>query len=828
MKVSLAWVRMLGERYHTSTEPAPNGISELVEKIGAQLGAVEEVIDLGERYKGIAVAKVIACERHPNADKLSVCLLDDKRKIKNVKRDSRGLVQVVCGAPNVTAGQLVAWIPPGATVPATFDKDPFILEAKELRGVISNGMIASAAELDMGDDHTGILVLEQGKPGEPLAKILKLDDYIIDIENKMFTHRPDCFGILGVAREIAGISGKRFKSPAWYKEKPALPVAKSRLSVAVKNDLPKQVPRFCALAIEGVSVGPSPAWLRSYLARVGIKPINVIVDITNFFMYETGQPLHAYDLDKLATGKLGVRPSQKGEKLKIIGGKEVMLKSGAIVITDGLKPVGLGGVMGGADTQVDESTKNIVLEAATFDMNLTRKTAIEYGLFTDAATRFTKNQSPRQNLAVVLKAADDVARLAGGKPGKLTDVNNVKPENRSVHLPGELVNERLGLNLTSAQMKQLLENVEFSVQRERGKLAVTPPFWRTDIEIPEDVIEEIGRLYGWDHLPLVLPKRDLTAARQDETLQIKSRIRNILSAAGTNEVLTYSFVHGTLLDKVGQDKTKAYQIANALSPSLQYYRLTLLPSLLEKIHPNIKAGAGEFVMFELGKTHVKGMLDNEKLPVEFDSLALALTTGAKEAPYYFAAYYASYLLGRLGIQAEYTPVHKAKAKPEARHIIGYFEPSRSALLSAGGKWLGIVGEPTAQVAAQLKLPAGTAMFELEVSRLLELAANPGYEPLNRFPETSQDICLKLSGDLAFAGVDEFIWQQLEKLSAPHGYDFRVGVIDVFQRPNDKTHKQITWRISLWHPERTLTTAEANKLMDNLAVVAKTKFKAERI
>ncbi|HXY18301.1 MAG TPA: phenylalanine--tRNA ligase subunit beta, partial [Candidatus Nitrosopolaris sp.] len=575
MKVSLNWVKEF-----TSVDLP---VDELVEKIGAQLGAVEEVEEIGKKYQGILVVKVVLAEKHPNADRLTFCLVDDGKANKKVKRNKDGLIEIVCGAPNVKTGQLAVWIPPGATVPATYDKEPFVIEAREIRGKTSHGMLASLKELALGDSHNGIVVLDMGKPGDSFAKTLWLDDYIIDIENKMFTHRPDCFGMLGVAREIAGIQHKAFQSPDWYRENASLPTdgRKNVLKITVKNDVPKLVPRFCAVAIKDVKVEPSPAWMQSFLARVGVRPINNIVDITNLVMLETAQPIHAYDYDKLKTGVLGVRLSKKGEQLKLLGGKTIKLDDGAVVITDGKQPVGLGGVMGGAGTEVDENTKNIVLEVANFDMNLTRRTAMTYGLFTDAAVRFTKGQSPDQNMAVLCRAVNHALQFAGGRQASAVVDDFAKQETRNkkqeIVVGAEFVNSRLGLNLSGAEIKKLLENVEFKVELSGGSLKITPPFWRMDIAIPEDIVEEVGRLYGYDKLPVVLPPRDLSPVQPNPRVVFKDRLRDILSRAGANEVLTYSFVHGSLMQKVGQDPKDAYRIANALSPDVQYYRLSLTP-----------------------------------------------------------------------------------------------------------------------------------------------------------------------------------------------------------------------------------------------------------
>ncbi len=860
MKVSVNWIREINKKYQCSADPMPNGIDTLVEKIGAQLGAVEEVIDVGKKYEGIVVARVIKCEKHSNADKLKLCLLDDDGKVKNVKRDKNGYVQVVCGGKNVAAGQLIAWIPPGVTVPNTLDKDPFILKVKEIRGQTSNGMIASAKELDLGDDHEGILVNDQpAKPGQPFAEVYQLNDYIIDIENKMFTHRPDLFGMLGIARELAGIQNQVFKSPGWYKEN--VEANKPRgdgLKLSVKNQLPKLVQRFCAVVIKEVVVAPSPIWLQTYLSRVGIRPINNIVDLTNYVMYETSQPLHAYDYDKLSDGSIETRLANTNEELVVLGGKKIRLHKEDIVIASGGKAIGLGGVMGGGDTEVDNNTKNIVLEVANFDMNAVRKTAMTHGLFTDAATRFTKNQSPRQNLAVTLKAASDIMGLAGGRQASpVVDDKHFKPSSQKISLTSGFVNKRLGENLSANQIKKILENVEFEVVISGNKLGVTAPFWRTDIEIPEDVVEEVGRLYGYDHLPLVLPNRDLTPAALNHTLAFKQQIREILSAAGANEVLTYSFVHGNMLDRAGQNKKLAYKITNALSPDLQYYRLGLTPSLLEKIHPNIKAGFDRFCLFEIGCVHVRGVLDQEKLPAELDRLAMVFADKnagkSHGAPYYQAKHYVLYLAGRLGI-VEFisVPLAEAELAPDWRQAAAAYEPARSAAVFSGQIFLGLIGEPSASLRTSLKLPPYTAQAELDLAALAQSSTGAAYEPLNRYPDVVQDITLKVPAEHSYAQVVDFVSNFLDKASQPDGYQGSVGPLDIFQpstwpeaglaqvdperskakskgqKPTDKNHKNITLRIVMSHPERTLITGEVNKLLDELTAAAKQKLKADRV
>ncbi len=830
MKVSLAWVEFLNDKYGCAANPAPKGVDELVDRIGRQLGAIEEVEELGKKYQGIVAAKVVKCDKHPNADKLSVCLIDDDRVTPKVKRNKDGLVEVVCGAPNVAAGQMVVWIPPGATVPSTYDKDPFVLEAKELRGVVSNGMIASAKELAIGDDHQGIVVLPKtAKTGQSFAKLYHLDDYIIDIENKMFTHRPDCFGILGVARELAGIRGQMFKSPFWYKETASLPKPKGTgLKLTVKNELPKLVPRFTAVVVRDVKVQPSPLWLQSKLARVGIRPINNVVDSTNFFMYETAQPLHAYDYDKVGSTLMARKP-KANETLKLLGGKTIKLRSDDIVIASNDKAIGLGGVMGGADTEVDENTRNLIIECANFDMYAVRRSSMAHGLFTDAATRFTKGQSPRQNLAVISYLVEHILRpeISGGRiASPIADIKNYSAKAPIVNTTATFINSRLGLDLTPKQMQQILTNVEFKVTVSGERLKVEPPFWRTDIEIPEDVVEEVGRLYGYDHLKSTLPIRDLTPAERNPSTDLKQQIRDSLAAGGANEVLTYSFVPSSLLQKVGQDPKNSYHLRNAISPELQYYRQTLAPSLLEKTYLNLKAGFDNFALFELGKVHLKGHVGVDKLPDEYDSLAIVTANKSESAAYFQVKEMTGYLLNRIGLYGlRYEPIKRADFK--LRGIVDYYDSDRAAVIYDGEEMIGMVGELTSAIRSSFKLPAGVGVAELDMNKIERLRQPAHYQPLNRFPSLEQDLTLRSPANMSHQKLVDFISEYLSRVGGKHGYQGGIGDIDIFQKPGS-SDKQTTWRLTFEHPDRTLTTQEINILLDGLAVEAKKQLKADRI
>lgn len=817
-------------------------LPELATKIGAQLGAVEETIDLSHKYDGVLIVKIVSCVPHPDSDHMHVCMIDDGGKAKDVARDQNGHVQVVCGAPNVREGLMVAWLPPGSAVPETFGKEPFVLGARELRGVTSNGMLASSKELDVNDDHSGILEIDvEAKPGDNFADIYNLaGDGIIDIENKMFTHRPDGFGNLGVAREIAGIQNLPFQSPDWYSLDVVLPESETHAPLTVKNEIPNLVPRYTAMVIDGVQVKPSPVWLQATLHKLGIRPINNVVDITNYIMVLTGQPLHAFDYDKVAGHTIVIRKPKKGEKLPLLDGRTIEPQQEAMLICDAEKPIGLGGMMGGANSEIDQNTTRIVLESATFDMFTIRRTSMHHGIFTDAVTRFSKGQSPLQTVAVLAKAASDIKDLAGGTNGSVVDDVHLSKdalERGSVYAPiattAEFINARLGTMLTAQNMAVLLNNVEFNVETHGDQLIITAPFWRTDIEIAEDVVEEIGRLHGYENLPQNLPTRAATPAAVEEIDLLKNHIRDILARTGANEIQTYSFVPARLLQQVGQDKTHAFAIRNALSPDLEHYRMGITPSVLDKVHANIKAGYKEFALFEIGKVHIKGeaFVDCDGLPREYQTIAFVFASDNPHpgAAYYYAKRYLDYLLQELGVPSDLRPIEHVPVFEIGRQIFAPFEQKRTSFVYAGEgeftDFAGFLGEYRGQVAKNLKLPRVVAGFEIDIERLLQHKHDRKYQPLLKFPATEQDVCLKVAQTVTYAELKALVDQNLAN-------DARLRVTvaphDIYQRADDPDHKQITFRLSLQHADRTLTTTEVNDMLDVMVQKIDAKVGAERI
>lgn len=837
MKVSLNLIKQL-----INFELPP--VDELVARVNQQLGGVEEVIDLSAKYGGARIVRVVECAKHPDADRLSVAKIDDGSAVADVPRDDNGLVQVVCGAPNVHTDMWAIWLPPKSTVPASFDDDePFVLDARPLRGVLSQGMLAAADELAIGTDHEGIIEIHQHDmpagveltAGARFAETFGLDDYVLDIENKMFTHRPDCFGQLGVAREIAGIFHQQFASPEWYKSEQQFAGAEG-LELTVANDAPELVPRFMAVAFCDVTVGPSPLWLQCKLVAMGGKPINNIVDATNYIMLLTAQPTHAYDYDKLRGHKLEARLARDGEKVSLLNGKKYELTTDDIVIADGEGVIGLAGIMGGADTEVSDGTKNIVLECANFDMYALRRTAMRHGIFTDALTRFNKGQSPLQNAAVLKQLMNMVGGVQASEvfdlkqfSDELDDYFDGKYTPANIDIDSKFINERLGLDLSGDDICDLLNNVEIKShgpEEELDYICIQSPFWRTDLELPEDIVEEVGRLYGFDKLPRQLPRRSIKSTPKNLRRELKNAVRQSLSRAGANEVLTYSFVHERILKNAEQDISQAYKLSNALSPDLQYYRLTVLPSLLDKVHANIKAGHDEFSLFEMGKGHVKMHgLGEDGLPEasQFTDIVYAAKKPGAGAPFYKIRRLVEQLAHDLGAELVFKPIEQELAFP----VTAPFDQSRSALVeTTDGQFIGIVGELKQPVIKNFKLPAYVAAASLDTAGLEAVYAKHGshYQPLSRYPSTSRDISLKLPTNINYASVAQGIDRILKTVEI----DAAFHAVSIYQPSNDVTTKTLTFRLVFTSHQRTLVDSDITPIIESIQQTMQQTYGAELV
>ena len=680
---------------------------ELVRLIGARLVEVEGVIDETEKYNNIYVVKVVSASKIPDTH-LTLCQID---------AGTKETIQVVCGAPNVREGMLAAWIAPGAMVPASVHEDtPFIIGKRKMLGKYdSNGMLAGADELDFGDDHSGIVEIdpEMARPGELLKDVFDLSDKILDIENKSLTHRPDTFGIIGFAREVAGILGESFDYE--YQDTVLEPTGDLGVTIIDKDICS----RYAAVVLKkhGEIKKKYLSKIDTMLSRSGMKPISPIVDVTNYLMLLTGQPLHAFDYDKFVavggteTPEIVVRLARKGEKLVLLDDTEVELNENDIVICSGKVPVALAGAMGGKSTMIDENTKNIIIESATFSLYNLRKTQMAHGIFSEAITRFTKGQPPYQCLKVAQAAAEMLKE--GFEVSMVADTFNGPREPIVVEVFVEEINGLLGTSYNEKLIIKTLENVGFEIEARGGKLKITAPVWRTDIHIKEDIIEEVGRLLGYDNIEPVLPLHG--TAEKNPGLAIKTKTRNILSSFGANEVLTYSFVSGKLLEKAGLNLKNSYRIVNSISPELQYIRQSIVPSLLDKAFVNQKLPVDKFAIFEINKVYQKSDgMNAEKVPVEKMRLGFVLAERKNQGTaYYVVKNYVEKLLDDLNIKVDLKPLKNNL--PEALP----FEKKRSAEILVNGEMIGVVGEFKNSVRRAFKLGDFLAGFEIDFEKLVE-------------------------------------------------------------------------------------------------------------
>lgn len=826
MIISLNWLKKF-----TSIDMS---VSDLATLIGARLVEIEEVVNLGEKYNKIVVVKVVEASKLEGSDHLSVTKIDDGGVNDGVERDENGLVQVVCGASNIKAGQMVVWLPPNSIVPETFGgSEPFELGSRKLCGEMSNGMIASARELDLFDEHEGILVVDNGiAPGKSFATAYELDDYLLDIENKSLTHRPDCFGVIGFAREVAAIQGKAFETPDWL-----LDVAPNfdmpngdKVELNVNIDDANLSSRYQAVVMSGADAGKqSPLMIQMYLSRVGIRPINAVVDVTNYLMMLTGQPLHAFDYDKLvavAGGRadIHVRAGKDGEKLILLDERTIELTGEDIVIAAGETAIGLAGAMGGANTEIDENTKNIIIESATFNLYNLRSTQMRHGIFSEAITRFTKGQPAELTAPVLSMAVNLMGEWSGAKcVSDVTHAYPVKTTQPVIETTSTFVNEILGSEFSSDEIIKTIKNVEFTAETTSdNKIKIAAPYWRSDIHITEDVVEEIGRLNGFDNISPMLPKRDFAAVRPVSFDILRSNLRKIMASAGANEVLNYSFVHGDMLKKANQSADNSYRIVNSISPDLQYYRQSLTPSLLGLVHPNIKQGFDNFALFELNKSHEKyDGLNDEGVPVEIDNMALIVAdkNSQQGAAYYQAKYLIEFLLQRLGVKLTFKPIES----DDDDALFAPFEYRRSAMVADGDKIIGVIGEYKKSVSKAFKLPEFAAGFEIDTMALLEAYNNTtnSYKPLSRYPATDRDVCFQVEQSVNYNQIIDAAEVALAEIE----FDSEITPVDIYQTENGET-KNVTIRVKLISHDHTLVGEEISAAINHVtsAVVAATYAK----
>jgi len=750
---------------------------------------VDAIITTGRDWEKISVGQVVDVSPHPNADRLRLTTVDLGGE----------QMTVVCGAPNVAAGQKVAFARVGAELIDGHTGRPAILKAAKIRGVESAGMVCSEKELGLSDYHEGILVLPDEAPaGMPLSQYM--GDTILDLD--VTPNRPDCLSVLGIAREVAALTGGTVREPPLDYKETGRPI-KERAKVEIADrDL---CSRYCAALIEGVQIGPSPPWMQERLLAAGVRPISNVVDITNYVMLEVGQPLHAFDFSLISDRKIIVRRARPGEVLVTLDGTDRPLNNDMLVIADTKEAVAVAGLMGGAASEVTDNTTTILLESANFNPASIRRTSTALKLRTDASARFEKGLSPELAMVGVKRAARLMLELAGGRAAEgIIDVYPGKQRQARITVTQERLRRVLGLQLPTSQVRQRLMSLGFACRWvPPDRYVVRVPYWRTDVRIPDDVAEELARIIGYDELPTTALSGGIPPAQPQPSRELRERVKDILATAGMQEVITYTLTNLESLAKVlppeELSQRPPLRVANPMSHQQEYLRTTLRSSLLETLASNLRHRQGRIALFEGARVYLPRP---EDLPEEVESL-VGVVTGdrpdrwgqPKGGPIdlYDAKTYLDFLFDRLGLAATY---HDG----EDFALV----PGRTAEVRLNGQSVGLVGQVHPGVAAAFDIEQDVYLFEMNLEALVpHVGRTRVHQPLSRFPAVEEDIAIVVDEGVTAAEVQAII-ESFALVQRAVLFDIYTG------SPVPAGKKSLAYSIAYQSPEHTLGDAEVNR------------------
>ncbi len=751
----------------------------------------------GEAWGNITVGQIVAIEPHPNADRLQLATIDF----------GRGRAKVVCGAPNIRVGDKVPFAQVGAELTDPHTGKKARLKPAKIRGVASEGMACSEKELGISESHEGVLVLPADAPlGAPLAEYLA--DAVLDLE--LTPNRSDCLCVLGVAREVAALTGQKVNvPPPLYSE--AGPDIGGLVRVEIAD--PDLCRRYCASLVQGIKIGPSPPWMQQRLAAAGMRPINNIVDITNYVMLEYGQPLHAFDYHKIGGARIVVRRARPGEKLTSLDGVDRELTADMLVIADESVPVAIAGVMGGANSEVTEATTAILLESANFNQVSIRRTSSGLRLRSEASMRFERGLAPELTVPALRRATQLMLQIAGGTAAVgLADAYPEPAPARVIRLRTSTVRQLLGLEVSQEQIIKVLTSLAFDCTAAgAGETTVTVPYWRLDVREPADLAEEVARIMGYDAIPITTLASELPRQQADTGLAFREQVRDLMVAAGMQEIITYSLTSREKLARAAS-ADNAIRVANPLSTELEYLRTSLRPGLLAALSANQKYEDGGIRLFEIGRVFLGRGHD---LPEEREVLAGVISgprgalswLGEKGQSDFFDAKGAvEAVLSRLGIEARFEAGGEEKLLPgRCARIISSetcTSPAAERPKASGPAVLGIVGELHPGVAESFELlPQPVAIFEIDIERLAASAgARRGFRPLSRFPRSVRDIAVLVDVQAPASRMLDII-RSVPLVSHVYLFDLYSGK----QVPAGK--KSVAFRIAYQSEARTLTEEE---------------------
>ena len=800
---------LISKKWLSEFVKLPSGVSDLdlAAKLTLSTVEVEKVTDQAAAMDKMVVGLVVACSVHPNADRLKICSVDVGDR----------MVQIVCGGTNVAQGMKVAVALAGSKVKWHGEGDLVELSNTKIRGEKSEGMICAGSEIGIeksGEGEHEIMDLSSCDfpPGTPLAKTLGRDDVTFEIEHKSLTNRPDLMGHYGMAREIAALY-----RVALDKKEPASTEAGSTIALNVSISDPTLCPRYRAVALDGIVVAPSPAWLRARLSSCGVRSINNVVDVTNFVMLELGQPMHAFDADKISDGstvKIVVRSATKGEKVACLDDATYAVDEGALLITDGKNPIAIAGVMGGKESAVTNATTRVVFESANFSPVSVRKTSTKLALRSESSARFEKSLDPAQCAAALDRAVALLVELCptARVASNVVDEYPTPPKPVVVELSPAQVSALLGVEISSDDIVDILGRLGFKIQYSRpdpnAPLSITVPSWRAtkDVSIKEDIIEEVARIYGYDRIPSTLPTFSIVPPPQDPVRLFARAIRKALSVGlGATEVYRYAYVSPETLTRLGFDLATHVKLANPLAADRPYLAQSLLPNLLESVADNHRA-ASTVSIFEIDRVFI-GVGEDEQ-PYH---LAMAYSAAGDEKPFATVRENVRVLLSSAGLDVSFGPITNPGS---------WMHPGRSADILVNGKKFGIVAESLPEASQSLGIDRRVAVAEMNLSELsLRPARLAAFAPIPQFPSATRDLAFVVADRVAYGDIETALRGASKLLVS-------VDLFDVYRGKGvEDGKKSVAVHLQFSSPDRTLSSQEADREVVAIVGVLQSRFDA---
>jgi phenylalanyl-tRNA synthetase beta chain len=780
MQFSEAWLRTL-------VDP-PIDTAALCDKLTMAGFEVEDVARAAPPFANVVVGEIVSVTPHPDADRLRVCAV-------NVGRDA--LLQIVCGAPNAAAGMRVPCALEGAVLPG----DQAIKRAT-MRGVESQGMLCSARELGLSDDTAGLLALpDDALPGQDLREMLGLDDALITI--KLTPNRPDCLSLTGIAREVAAITGAPLVLPGIVAA-----IVASEAKRAVRIDDAGACPRFAARIIEGIDArAPTPAWMKARIERSGLRAISAIVDITNYVMLELGQPMHAYD-NRLLDGDVVVRFALPGETLTLLNGQVLALERDLLLVCDSAKPLGLAGIMGGEHSGIADDTSTVYLEGAYWNPAVIQGKMRRLGFQSDAGYRFERGVDFELGPRAVERATQLILEICGGRAGPLTDAVGSLPPRPPVRLRSARVEKLLGVAISPDAIADIFTRLRLPHARSGDDFVVTPPSYRFDLELEEDLVEEVARIYGYDAIPATPRAHVQTMLPSPEAQRSAFALRRTLVARDWQEIVTFSFVSGD--DERALDPAaKPIAVLNPIAAHLDVMRTTLLPGLLGVLQTNVKRKLSRVRVFEVGRVFAR---DGFAQPLRIGGLAF----GASEPEQWGAR---ARNVDFFDVKADLEALAAPLSLVTAANAMPWLHPGRSAAVHVNGALSGWIGELHPRLVRHFELPTAPTVFELDLA-VLTTVPLPDARVVSRLPSLRRDIAIVINENIEVGDVIK-VARELQQS--------QVEMLDVFdvyrgnELPNGR--KSVAILVVMRDTERTLTDADGDRIVAQLVSTLSDRFGA---